>query len=110
MLISYPIRNPLRVASTPPQAQAQTLYGKGPADALFVLFCALAFTVTRELVMRYVLGSFARWYLARNHAKDAPGWKSKKERRRREHIVVRFAEQGWSFLYCTCSWSLGTVR
>lgn len=114
MLLSYPIRpSPLsRPASASiPHAPApsQTLYGKGPADACFVLFCALAYTVGRELVMRYVLGAFARWYLARSGPVGS-GLKGKKERRRREHVVQRFAEQGWSFLYCTCSWSLGAVR
>lgn len=108
MLLSYPVR-PIRQPIPSSSASASpTLYGKGPADALFVLFCALAFTIAREIIMRYVLATSVRWYLSRQST-PPPGVKGKKERKRREHVVQRFAEQGWSFLYCTCSWSLGTV-
>lgn len=105
VLLSYPIQQPpLSTRQT-----GQTLYGKGPADIAFTLFCALTFTLLRALVMRYILGGFARWYLVKRGGRAEPGWKGKKERKRREHIVQRFSEQGWSFLYCTYSWSLGFV-
>lgn len=113
ILLSYPVRPPaisrLSPPSSTPSSQSQTLYGKGPADIAFTLFCALGFTVLRALVMRYVLGTFVRWYLSRQFGRPEAGWRGKKERKRREHVVQRFAEQGWSFLYCTYSWSLGTV-
>ncbi|KAI0921677.1 hypothetical protein AcW1_004422 [Taiwanofungus camphoratus] len=32
---------------------------------------------------------------------------SKKEAKMMHRSVLRFAEQGWSFIYCTCIWSLG---
>lgn len=32
-----------------------------------------------------------------------------KARKKREHIVTRFAEQGWSWLYCSVYWTFGVV-
>jgi len=99
-----------REASAQPQ-----LYGQGPKDVYFVVFCALAFTLLREVTMRYVMSTFARGWLkrARRKEREKRGEKvrpmTKLERRKMEHVVTRFAEQGWSFLYCTVFWSLGVV-
>lgn len=98
------------------EVQAQPLlYGQGPKDVYFVVFCALAFTLLREVTMRYVMSTFARGWLKRSRRKEREnrGEKvkpmTKLERRKMEHVVTRFAEQGWSFLYCTVFWSLGVV-
>ncbi|KIR37523.1 acyl-CoA-dependent ceramide synthase [Cryptococcus deuterogattii 99/473] len=32
-----------------------------------------------------------------------------KARKKREHIVTRFAEQGWSWLYCSVYWTFGVI-
>lgn len=96
----------------------QTLYSKGPLDLLFSISCALGFTVLRQLCMRYIFGKLARSCLeaedraARSRRGDkghATPQALERERRKREQIVTRFAEQGWSFLYCTVFWSIGAV-
>lgn len=35
---------------------------------------------------------------------------TKREAARMHRSVLRFAEQGWSFIYYTCQWSFGLVR
>jgi hypothetical protein len=50
------------------------------------------FTGLRVLVMEYVLDPIARY----NGIKTRKG-------------LVRFKEQAWLAMYCTCSWSLGMV-
>lgn len=94
----------------------QTLYDKGPNDVYFVAFCAVAFTVLREFVLRAVMKPFASYWLAsasRKARRKSPprssGKETKREARQREHTALRFAEQGWSFVYCTVFWSLGMV-
>ena len=97
------------------------LYGQGPKDVYFVAFCAFCFTILREIAMRYIFARFARWWLESSWRAEQRGKKQQKgaaaagpprpmtkiEKRRLEHTVTRFAEQGWSFLYCTVFWSLG---
>lgn len=120
--LSYPVAPSqsslpkLRIPTTrirePPLPQ---LYGQGPKDVYFVAFCALAFTVLREICIRYVLSAFAEKWLERARRKEyeRKGEKvrglTKLERRKMEHTTTRFAEQGWSFIYCTLFWSLGGV-
>lgn len=102
-------------ASTLNHAHARTLYGKGPQDVLFTITCALAFTLLRELCMQYVFGKLARGCLVaqdEERNKDRPakvGRAAERAERKREQVVTRFAEQGWSFLYCTVFWSIGAV-
>ena len=122
--LSYPVPPPyisqsplakLRAGSNRVRDSSPQLYGQGPKDVYFVIFCALAFTFLRELCLRYVLSAFARNWLKRTRrkereskgAQDKP--MTKLEKRKMEHVVTRFAEQGWSFLYCTIFWSLGCV-
>lgn len=69
------------------------LYGCGTDDLPFVLLWIVIFTGLRVLVMEYLLDPFARFN----------GVKTKKG-------LVRFKEQAWLVMYCTCSWSLGMVR
>ena len=67
-------------------------YGVGRDDVYFVAFWVLAFTAIREAIMNHVLRPFAKWNGVRSVKK-----------------VVRFAEQGWSFLYYVVFWTLGMV-
>ena len=109
------------------------LYGAGPADAAFVLFCALALTVLRHVMMKYVFGAFARQYLEkrdrrlvserqaiiRGKRKLAAGHTGAGAgagippkpmgRRKREYAVTRFSEQGWAAAYPLCTWIFGVV-
>lgn len=94
----------------------QTLYDKGTNDVYFVAFCAVAFTVLREITLRGLMKPFANWWLAsasskaRRRSPTKSGTReTKRELRQRDHTALRFAEQGWSFLYCTVFWTLGTV-
>ncbi|KAF2279605.1 longevity assurance proteins LAG1/LAC1 [Westerdykella ornata] len=66
------------------------LYGCGMDDLPFVLLWIVIFTALRVFVMEYLLDPFARYN----------GVKTKKG-------LVRFKEQAWLVMYCTCSWSLG---
>lgn len=96
----------------------QTLYDKGPNDVYFVAVCAIAFTILREIVLRGVMKPFASYWLAsaarnaraKTKANGRAGkGETKREIRQREHTALRFAEQGWSFVYCTVFWTLGMV-
>ena len=122
--LSYPLSpsptTKLRPLSTKRTLQHsfQQLYGQGPKDVYFVIFCALAFTLLREVCIRYIFSSIARGWMKRVRSKEnrlrvKNGKKqramTKIEMRREEHTVLRFSEQGWSFLYCTIYWSLGAV-
>lgn len=90
------------------------LYEKGPKDIYFVAFCAVGFTVLRQVMMTCVFQPFAGWELEREARLKGGGEAgkraSKRERRRRDHIILRFSEQSWSCFYCTVSWILGLVR
>ena len=44
-----------------------------------------------------------------NGLEKGTGAETKREARQRDHTALRFAEQGWSFLYCTIFWTLGMV-
>lgn len=69
------------------------LYGCGTDDLPFVTLWIVIFTGLRVLVMEYLLDPIARSF----------GIRSRKG-------LVRFKEQAWLVMYCTCSWSLGMVR
>lgn len=142
VLLSYPVHRPKATLALSRSNYLRytnnTLYDKGPNDFYFVAFCAVAFTILREVVLRGLLKPFANyWLLSARRAKrsksgslvngsgngngfskgdgvNSPGGgvegrETKKERRQREHTALRFAEQGWSFLYCTIFWTLGMV-
>ena len=131
--LSYPV---LRPAATLQLSKLnhlrytnEVLFTKGTNDFLFAGFCAVAFTVLREVMLRGVMRPFANWWLrsaGRAKRKRALGransngnsngngvkgmiGEPKREARQREHTALRFAEQGWSFLYCTVFWTLGMV-
>jgi acyl-CoA-dependent ceramide synthase len=140
VLLSYPVHRPKATLALSKSNYLRytnnTLFDKGANDFYFAAFCAVAFTILREVVLRGLLKPFANyWLLSARRAKrrkslsvvngsgngyvkgngvTSPGGKvdgreTKKERRQREHTALRFAEQGWSFLYCTVFWTLGMV-
>ncbi|WVQ78142.1 hypothetical protein IAT38_000223 [Cryptococcus sp. DSM 104549] len=112
ILLSYPIPPSDSHAHlfAPPPTPPPTLYGKGPADFAFVAFWAVAFTLAREFTMARVFAPFVRWYLGGGPA-GVKGMEreEKREAKAREHVVTRFSEQAWSWLYCTISWSIGML-
>jgi acyl-CoA-dependent ceramide synthase len=124
LLLSYPhpssrhafLRSTSSQLKSPP-----TLYSRGRNDVYFVAFCAITFTLLREIMLRYVLRWFAGWFLRRAMDKEVKakrkgglegvdlGIWERREARVVEHNITRFAEQGWSFTYCTIFWTLGMV-
>jgi acyl-CoA-dependent ceramide synthase len=134
--LSYPV---LRPAATLQLSKLnhlrytnEVLFTKGTNDFLFAGFCAVAFTVLREVMLRGVMKPFANWWLrsagrakrkralsraAANGNGNVNGngvekgtiGETKREARQREHVALRFAEQGWSFMYCTVFWTIGMV-
>lgn len=108
LLLSYRIPSS-RIASLHAPSTAPQLYGKGPKDVLFVIFWAVAFTTLREVLARFVCGPFARRWISSDADGKTKGGLSKKEKRRQQHVVTRFSEQGWSFFYYVVFWSFGMV-
>ncbi|GFZ46296.1 hypothetical protein JCM24511_04543 [Saitozyma sp. JCM 24511] len=119
-LLSYPVPpSASRRLLSPALGPAPTLYGKGPEDVYFTISCALGFTILREICVRYILRWFALLWLGPVDRANGSGKgkgrtiKDERERRRlkrkRQHVVTRFAEQGWSFLYCSVFWSMGML-
>ncbi|SPO27599.1 related to LAG1 - longevity-assurance protein [Ustilago trichophora] len=90
------------------------LYERGLNDALFVATLVLLFTLFRALWMKFVLlplGEVAVPYPKKPRKSERQSPEALNERakalRTREKEVLRFAEQGFSLTYYTCSWSLG---
>ena len=111
-LLSYPVRpSTSRLTSLFESTKPETLYSKGPEDVYIVITCAIGFTILREFTMRYVLSPLARYLIDRPppNAKSLTRPEERLRRRRVRHLVTRFAEQGWSFLYCTAFWTIGGV-
>jgi very-long-chain ceramide synthase len=68
------------------------LYKKGKDDVYFVFTWIVLFTLLRAAIMEYVLIPLAKLGGVKKIAQQ-----------------LRFAEQGWSFLYYFISWTLGMV-
>lgn len=92
------------------------LYRKGRNDIHFVIFMTIMFAVVRHFVMTYILSPFAHRFVRVDEPPITPGVdKATKERRlriiarRKEHAASRFAEQGWSMMYCLVTESIGLV-
>ncbi|KAJ1022656.1 hypothetical protein NDA18_004998 [Ustilago nuda] len=91
------------------------LYERGLKDALFVATLVLLFTLARALLMKYLLlplGEIAVPHLSESRkTRTSSSSDSIAERakllRNREKEVLRFAEQGFSLIYYSFSWSLG---
>ncbi|WVO21824.1 uncharacterized protein IAS62_003138 [Cryptococcus decagattii] len=103
--VTCPIPSP----TLSPTRPAQTLYDKGPQDAYFVVFWAIAFTVLREVCMKGLFSPFMRICLRSPPKIKGQEREYAKARKKREHIVTRFAEQGWSWLYCSVYWTFGVI-
>ncbi|CBQ73982.1 related to LAG1-longevity-assurance protein [Sporisorium reilianum SRZ2] len=90
------------------------LYERGRNDALFVATLVLLFTLARALLMKFVLLPLGQAAVphpkkprkSERHTPEALNERAK-ALRTREKEVLRFAEQGFSLIYYSCSWSLG---
>ena len=109
-LLSYPVSSyPAFLSTLKPfrPAGPTILYDKGSQDFCFVAFCVFTFTILREVVVRWVLWTFAWSWLSWTEQKGERI--SGRQLRVRQHKATRFAEQGWSFCYCSVFWTLGMV-
>ncbi|KAL7409399.1 TLC domain-containing protein [Mrakia frigida] len=100
-------------------SSSTTTYLKGPRDLAFIFSSFLAFTLLREILMRFVFAPIARRYVPNagggsevelKKEKGGGGGKRKvgeTELRVRSKASTRFAEQGWSLLYYVVYWSFG---
>ncbi|KAJ9480085.1 putative Ceramide synthase LAG1 (putative) [Pseudozyma hubeiensis] len=92
------------------------LYERGLRDALFVGTLVLLFTLARALLMKFLLlplGELAVPHVKKPRKSERQSTDALNERakalRTREKEVLRFAEQGFSLIYYSCSWSLGLL-
>ncbi|CAJ0643691.1 8711_t:CDS:2 [Entrophospora sp. SA101] len=94
LILAYTLKIPIAEKTFILQHQIPKtcLYEKGIDDIYFVAFWVLLFTLLRALVMKFILIPIS-----------IRGGITKKKR-------IRFAEQGWSFLYYITFWTLGMVR
>lgn len=74
------------------QQPATGLYGKGPADVMFLFFWINLFTMLRAAFMQYVLMPLGEWGQIKSQRK-----------------LTRFTEQGWTVVYYSLSWGVGMV-
>nr|CAG8574936.1 10515_t:CDS:2 [Entrophospora candida] len=91
LILAYTLKIPIAEKTFILQHQIPKtcLYEKGIDDIYFVAFWVLLFTLLRALVMKFILIPIS-----------IRGGITKKKR-------IRFAEQGWSFLYYITFWTLG---
>jgi len=133
LTLSYPTPRP----AEPDSFTNSHYYGTGLLDGCFIISCIVVMAVLRDAFRLLALEPLARWKLTRDlqrrrslangngyanggaktngsangvagngHA-TSDGAISKREQRRMRRSVLRFAEQGWSFIYYLCQWSFG---
>jgi very-long-chain ceramide synthase len=134
--LSYPTDTPKDPDSFPHAAY----YNTGRRDLCFMITCIAVMAILRDTLRLGVFEPFARWKLSRDltlrirqkslhdvangninghtkkvdngygHAANGKLHPSARELRQVHRRVVRFAEQGWSFVYYTTQCVLGFVR
>ena len=116
----------------PDSFKDSSYYGTGPLDLCLIVTIIAVMAILRDAFRLCLFEPLARWVLTRRlersrkqgteaknnppqpiangngHLHDDPCLQ--KERRRTHRSVLRFAEQGWSFVYYTAQWSFGFVR
>lgn len=132
--LSYPVTAPVDPDSFPNSAYYET----GPLDVCLVITFIAVMAILRDASRLGLMEPFAKWKLTRDlekstqkksngkplaaangngnghrngHAAHANGSSgpSPKEYRKLHRKVLRFAEQGWSVIYYTVTWSVGLV-
>lgn len=134
--LSYPTDRP----AAPDSFHNSRYYGRGVLDGCLIITCIAVMAVLRDALRLGVFEPFARWYLTRRlrrqkalqnrrangngkaAASSSPKTNgsanghgnglaiTRQEARQLHRSMLRFAEQGWSFVYYTCQWSFGLVR
>ena len=130
--LSYPTAPP----AEPDSFHDSRYYTTGVLDACVIVSCVAVMVVLRDIARIYLMEPFAEWKLTRDWERsqrakikvpkgsfdgslvpsasdknggDATLAMSKGESRAIRRSVVRFAEQGWSFICYTINFSLGIV-
>jgi very-long-chain ceramide synthase len=126
--LSYPTTAPKNPDSFPDSSY----YGTGYLDLCTIVGFIAAMAVLRDITRIYVLEPFARWRLSENlknmkktqYISDAKAngkanghsietehcyRPTKKEERQLNRSAVRFAEQGWAFIYYSIECAFGIV-
>jgi acyl-CoA-dependent ceramide synthase len=131
--LSYPTETPADPDSFP----HSSYYGTGYLDICIIISFIAVMAVLRDVARLCVLEPFARWRLTQNlknskrkqaalqrkgeaagsngsangHASSTqdPFQLTKSEERKMQRSVLRFAEQGWAFIYYTIQFSFGVV-
>lgn len=124
--LSYPIATPAHPDSFP----NSSYYRNGPLDLCLVVALIAVMAVLRDVLRINIFEPFARWKLTRDaqwtkdnkaniaangngngngHATVLYEKLTLKERKKLEHAVTRFAEQGWQFTYAFVAWAYGFV-
>lgn len=131
--LSYPTPTPAAPDSFP----NSSYYGTGLLDFCFIITCIVVMAVLRDAVRLLIFEPLAKWKLTRdlqskkrlehaattkangeaktngsvkgNGRATSVGAITKRERRLLHRSVLRFAEQGWVFIYYTCEWIFGLV-
>ncbi|KAF8639648.1 hypothetical protein AX17_000913 [Amanita inopinata Kibby_2008] len=124
--LSYPTEAPLN----PDSFKQSSYYGTGPLDICLIVTIIAVMAILRDAFRLGLFEPFAQWLLSRRlgrrrkHRLDAKvnstskntvngnGYavdnsNLQKDLRQLHRSVLRFAEQGWSFVYYTMQWSFG---
>lgn len=110
-------------------------YNTGILDACVIVSCIAVMAVLRDITRIYLMEPFAKWKLTRDWERSqrskingsangssvpnggprhentgyAPLVMSKRDSRRIHRSMLRFAEQGWSFIYYSVNFAFGVV-
>lgn len=127
--LSYPTEAPVN----PDSFHDSAYFGAGPLDLCLVVTIIAVFAILRDAFRLWLFEPFARWVLTRGlerrrrqkaeakangsakthangngHSHDSPNYQ--KRVRHIHRSVLRFAEQGWSFINYTTLCLFGLVR
>ncbi|KDQ28920.1 hypothetical protein PLEOSDRAFT_1038533 [Pleurotus ostreatus PC15] len=82
-------------------------YGTGPKDIYIVITCIAVMAIFRDFSRVCVLEPFARWKLTRDLDRRIAKREANGNGNGNGSAVLRFAEQGYQFIYYTLQWCYG---
>lgn len=135
----FSLSHPASPPPNPDSFHDSLYYNTGVLDVCVIVSCIAVMAVLRDITRIYLMEPFAKWKLTRDWERSqrkkikvngtpkvsglsvpngidaykngelAPSTMSKKDARRIHRSVLRFAEQGWSFIYYTINFAFGAV-
>lgn len=129
--LSYPTATP----TDPDSFHDSQYYNTGVLDVCVIVSCIAVMALLRDITRIYLMEPFAKWKLTRDwersqrekikgsvngslvpngvpyhgNGEHTPLTLSKRDARRIHRSMLRFAEQGWSFIYYTVNFTFGIV-